>query len=65
MGALLAEVAEHLEKQAFFAKAAQQLERLRRDDPDAWQADRDESRTWQQGTDRDTLTSRDEAGWWE
>jgi len=65
MGALLTEATERLEREAFFARARQQLESLRQDDPDAWEADRAESRTWQAGTDRDTLTRDDEPGWWE
>ncbi len=65
MGALLAEVTEGLERDAFFAQAREQLERLRRDDPAEWEADRAESRSWREGTDRDTLTSQDEPGWWE
>lgn len=65
MGALLAEATTALERQAFFARAQEQLERLRQDDPEAWTADRGESQSWQAGTDRDTLTSADEAGWWE
>jgi len=54
-----------LEREAFFARAHAQLERLRQEDPDAWSADRAESRSWQAGTDRDTLSSADEPGWWE
>jgi hypothetical protein len=65
MGALLAEVTERLEREAFFAKARTQLERLRQDHPDEWKADRAESRSWQTGTDHDTLSNEDEAGWWE
>ncbi|WP_432836766.1 hypothetical protein [Dactylosporangium sp. CA-092794] len=65
MGALLAEATETLERQTFFARAQEQLERLRQEDPAAWAADRAESRSWQAGTDRDTLTADDEAGWWE
>ncbi|MEV6925801.1 hypothetical protein AB0M46_15055 [Dactylosporangium sp. NPDC051485] len=65
MGALLAEATETLERQAFFARAQEQLERLRQDDPNAWASDRAESQSWQAGTDRDTLTADDEAGWWE
>jgi hypothetical protein len=65
LGNLLAEATERLEREAFFARAREQLERLRRDDPDAWEADRAESRSWQSGTDRDTRSRDDEAGWWE
>ncbi len=35
----------------------EQLEKLRQEDPDAWAADRAESRSWQAGTDRDTLAT--------
>jgi predicted DNA-binding protein len=65
MGALLAEATEALERRAFFARAQEQLERLRDEDPEAWSADRAESRSWQTGTDRDTLSGHDEPGWWE
>jgi predicted transcriptional regulator len=65
MGALLAEATERLEREAFFAHARLQLEHLRHADPDAWEADRAESRSWQAGTDRDTLSRDDEPGWWE
>jgi predicted transcriptional regulator len=65
MGALLAEATETLERQAFFARAREQLEGLRQQDPDVWRADRAESRSWQAGTDRDTLSSEDEPVWWE
>ena len=65
MGALLAEATERLEREAFFARAREQLERLRQEDPDGWEADRAESRSWQSGTDRDTLTRDDQVGWWE
>lgn len=65
MGALLAEVTETLERQAFFKRAQEQLERLRREDPAGWNANRAESRSWQEGTDRDTLSDVDEPGWWE
>lgn len=65
MGALLAEATEALERQAFFARAQEQLTRLRDEDPDAWAADRAESRSWQAGTDRDTLSNDDADGWWE
>jgi predicted transcriptional regulator len=65
MGALLAEATERLEREAFFVRAHEQLERLRQEDPDAWEADRADSRSWQAGTDRDTLSRHDETGWWE
>jgi hypothetical protein len=65
MGALLAEATERLEREAFFARAHEQLENLRQQDPDEWQRDRDESRSWQAGTDRDTLSNADAPGWWE
>jgi predicted transcriptional regulator len=65
MSALLTEATERLEREAFFARAREQLESLRQDDPDAWKADRAESHSWQAGTDRDTLSRDDEAGWWE
>jgi hypothetical protein len=65
MGALLAEATEALERQAFFTRAQEQLAHLREADPDAWAADRAESLSWQAGTDRDTLSNDDPAGWWE
>ena len=65
MGALLLEATERLERDAFFARAQEQLEQLRRNDPDAWKHDRAESRAWQRGTDRDGLSEGDEPGWWE
>jgi antitoxin MazE7 len=65
MGALLAEAADRLERETFFAHAREQLVRLRQEDPDGWQTDRAESRAWQAGTDRDTLSRDDEDGWWE
>jgi predicted transcriptional regulator len=65
MGALLAEATERLEREAFFTRAHQQLESLREEDPHAWETDRAESRSWQAGTDRDTLSRDDEPGWWE
>jgi hypothetical protein len=65
MGALLAEATERLEREAFFAQARQQLDRLRHEDPDAWESDRAESRRWQSGTDSDSLARDDEPGWWE
>jgi hypothetical protein len=65
MGALLIEATEHLEREAFFAKARNQLQELRRADPAGWEADRLDSQQWQESTGRDTLTSQDEPGWWE
>ncbi len=65
MGALLAEATEHLERDAFFARAREQLNALRDEDPEGWAADRAESRSWQAGTDRDTVSRVDEPGWWE
>jgi hypothetical protein len=65
MGGLLAEVTERLERETFFARAHEQLEHLRADEPDEWAQDRGESRSWQHGTDRDTLALQDEPGWWE
>jgi predicted transcriptional regulator len=65
MGALLAEATERLERESFFARARTQLDQLREDDPDAWETDRAESRRWQSGTDQDSLTRDDDAGWWE
>jgi predicted transcriptional regulator len=65
MGALLAEATERLEREAFFARALEQLEHLQQQNPDEWQSNRDESRSWQAGTDRDTLSNADAPGWWE
>ena len=65
MGALLAEATERLERESFFARARAQLDRLRQEDPDAWEANQAESRQWQSGTDRDSLSREDDAGWWE
>ena len=65
MGALLAEATERLEREAFFARAREQLENLRQQNADEWQNDRDESRSWQAGTDHDTLSNADAPGWWE
>lgn len=65
MGAMLAEVAERLEREVFFSRAREQLSRLRRDNSADWAADRAESTSWQEGTDRDTLSRQDEPGWWE
>jgi hypothetical protein len=64
MGNLLAEVTESLERQAFFARAREKLERLRDNDPDEWERDRSETRTWHQGTDGNALSLDDEPGWW-
>ncbi len=65
MGRMLAEVAERLERESFFARARAQLEELRAGDPEEWERDRAESRTWQRGTDRDALALNDAPGWWE
>jgi antitoxin MazE7 len=65
MGALLAEVTERLEREAFFQRARDQLFRLRDEDPAAWRIQIEESRTWHGGTDRDALSLKDEPGWWE
>jgi hypothetical protein len=65
MGALLAEATGVMEREAFFERARQQLERLRDADPQAWREDRADSRSWQEGTDRDTLSGDDADGWWE
>ncbi len=65
MGNLLAEITERLERQAFFARAREQLERLRDADPDEWERNAAESRVWHEGTDRDALSLDDEPGWWE
>jgi len=65
MGTLLADVTDRLEREAFFARAREQLDRLRQEDPDGWLQDRAESRSWQDGTDADTLSKQDDAGWWE
>jgi len=65
MGALLLEATERLEREAFFARAHEQLERLREHDPVAWEADRAESRLWQTTTDSDSVSRQDEPGWWE
>ena len=40
------------------------MEHLREADPDAWRLDRADSRDWQQGTDWDALSLRDQPGWW-
>ena len=65
MGALLAEVTERLEREAFFARAREELLRLRDEDPSAWQIQIEESRAWHDGTDRDAFSLKDEPGWWE
>ena len=65
MGALLAEATERLEREAFFARAREQLENLRQQNADEWQNDRDESRSSQAGTVHDTLSNADAPGWWE
>ncbi|HEX5493099.1 MAG TPA: hypothetical protein VFX70_00810 [Mycobacteriales bacterium] len=54
-----------LDRQAFFDLARAQLEGLRERNPEEWERYREVSRTWQQGTDRDTLVLQDEPGWWE
>jgi len=64
MGALLADVTDRLERDAFFARAREQLEAIRENSPDEWARDRAESVTWQRGTDADAA-SDDEPGWWE
>jgi hypothetical protein len=65
MGALLAEMTDRLEREAFFETAHRQLSALRLDDPAAWEANRGESRSWQAGTDRDALSLNEAEGWWE
>lgn len=65
MGALLAEATERLERETFFLHARRQLDALREQDPAAWGDDRAESRSWQAGTDNDTLSRDDAPGWWE
>jgi hypothetical protein len=65
MGNLLAEAAERLEREAFFDRAREQLGQLREADPEEWARYRAESRGWQSGTDRDSLSLKDEPGWWE
>lgn len=65
MGGLLADVVERMERETFFATAHDQLQRLRTNDPEEWGRDRAESSTWQQGTDRESAATRDDAGWWE
>jgi predicted transcriptional regulator len=65
MGNLLAEAAERLEREAFFDRAREQLEQLREADPEEWARYRAESHEWQLGTDRDSLSLKDEPGWWE
>ena len=65
MGALLTEATERLEREAFFARAREQLERLRQRNPDVWETDRAEAHSWHTGTDSDTLSRDDEDGWWD
>lgn len=65
MGRMLAEVADRLEREAFFARARAQLDGLRVTDPKEWERDRAESDSWQRGTDSDTLALHDAPGWWE
>ncbi|SNT62382.1 hypothetical protein SAMN05421812_11462 [Asanoa hainanensis] len=65
MQTLLLAATDRLERDAFFARAQDQLERLRRAHPAAWEQDRAESRAWQQGTDRRNQIDDDEPGWWE
>lgn len=64
MGALLADVTDRLERDAFFARAREQLESLRDNSPAEWARNRAESVAWQRGTDADVV-SDDEPGWWE
>lgn len=64
MGGLLAEVTDRLERDAFFAKAREQLEALRENSPEEWARYRAESLTWQLGTDADAAND-DDRGWWE
>ncbi|WP_322759442.1 hypothetical protein [Frankia sp. Cr2] len=65
MGRMLAEIVETLERESFFARARVQLEELRAAAPEEWDRDRNESRAWQHGTDRDALALDDTSGWWE
>lgn len=65
MGALLAEMTDRLEREMFFARARDQLVRLRNEHPQLWHGYREESRAWQAGTDSDALSLKDEPGWWE
>lgn len=65
MGAILAEITERLERESFFATAHRQLNGLRQNDPSEWEADRVEAEYWQKGTDQDSLSRRDDDGWWE
>jgi hypothetical protein len=65
MGRMLVEVADRLEREAFFARARAQLDELRATDPAEWERDRHESSTWQRGTDSDALALHDAPGWWE
>ena len=64
MGALLADVTDRLERDAFFGRAREQLESMRDNSPDEWARNRAESVAWQLGTDADVV-SDDEPGWWE
>ena len=50
MRELLADMTDRSERETFFQRARQQLERLRDTDPDGWRRDRAESRSWQRGT---------------
>jgi antitoxin MazE7 len=65
MGALLADALDRLEREAFFTRAATQLNRLQVENPAGWHANREESRSWQRGTDADIGSLADEPGWWE
>lgn len=65
MGRMLAEVADRLEREAFFERARAQLDELRAADPGEWDRDRAESAGWQRGTDSDALALHDAPGWWE
>lgn len=56
MDRMSTQAADASERQAFFERAREQLEQLRRDDPEDWAAYRAESHTWQAGTDRDGMT---------
>jgi hypothetical protein len=48
-------VAERLEREAFFARARAQMERLREARPEEWRRSLEESHEWQAGTDRDAF----------
>jgi hypothetical protein len=65
MGRMLAEVADQLEREAFFVRARAQLDELRAADPEEWDRDRAESGSWRLGTDSDALALQDAPGWWE